>query len=202
MDDGARTRDPRDHNPMLCQLSYIHRQTIRASNRPAHGAPGGNRTPDRRIRNPLLYPTELQAQSAPAREVARASERPAAPDRRRARARTCGIVDDTGEACCSQPVGCWSGREDLNLRHPAPKAGALPGCATPRRIWVANRRRRIGCAPGGVNLLRNRRLPGPSGACEPHGGGPGRRRGPNSHARPRGCFCPGRRTSMLPLPPT
>src|SRR5437867_3362996 len=26
----------------------------------------------------------------------------------------------------------WSGREDLNLRHPAPKAGALPGCATPR----------------------------------------------------------------------
>ena len=27
----------------------------------------------------------------------------------------------------------WSGREDLNLRHPAPKAGALPGCATPRQ---------------------------------------------------------------------
>ena len=28
--------------------------------------------------------------------------------------------------------GIWSGREDLNLRPPAPKAGALPGCATPR----------------------------------------------------------------------
>jgi hypothetical protein len=28
----------------------------------------------------------------------------------------------------------WSGREDLNLRHPAPKAGALPGCATPRLV--------------------------------------------------------------------
>src|SRR5215470_1256972 len=26
-----------------------------------NGAPGGNRTPDRRIRNPLLYPSELQA---------------------------------------------------------------------------------------------------------------------------------------------
>ncbi len=26
----------------------------------------------------------------------------------------------------------WSGRKDLNLRHPAPKAGALPDCATPR----------------------------------------------------------------------
>ena len=25
-----------------------------------------------------------------------------------------------------------SGRQDLNLRHPAPKAGALPNCATPR----------------------------------------------------------------------
>ena len=27
----------------------------------------------------------------------------------------------------------WSGRGDLNTRHPAPKAGALPVCATPRR---------------------------------------------------------------------
>lgn len=26
----------------------------------------------------------------------------------------------------------WSGRRDLNPRHPAPKAGALPDCATPR----------------------------------------------------------------------
>ena len=28
----------------------------------------------------------------------------------------------------------WSGREDLNFRPPAPKAGALPGCATPRQM--------------------------------------------------------------------
>src|SRR4051812_47178926 len=26
----------------------------------------------------------------------------------------------------------WSGQKDLNLRHSAPKADALPGCATPR----------------------------------------------------------------------
>ena len=26
----------------------------------------------------------------------------------------------------------WSGRQDSNLRHPAPKAGALPDCATSR----------------------------------------------------------------------
>ena len=31
----------------------------------------------------------------------------------------------------------WSGREDLNLRHSAPKADALPGCATPRsRLFI------------------------------------------------------------------
>src|SRR6185437_13028367 len=30
----------------------------------------------------------------------------------------------------------WSGREDLNLRPPAPKAGALPGCATPRHFQL------------------------------------------------------------------
>src|SRR3546814_18008522 len=48
-----------------------------------------------------------------------------------------------------RPVACWPrctggsmlpprkweklvGRQDSNLRHPAPKEGALPGCATPR----------------------------------------------------------------------
>ena len=30
-------------------------------------------------------------------------------------------------------VGVWSGWRDLNSRHPAPKAGALPDCATPRK---------------------------------------------------------------------
>ena len=28
----------------------------------------------------------------------------------------------------------WSGWRDSNSRHPAPKAGALPDCATPRKI--------------------------------------------------------------------
>src|SRR5215469_18131518 len=30
------------------------------------------------------------------------------------------------------PIEVWSGRPDLNRGPPAPKAGALPGCATPR----------------------------------------------------------------------
>src|SRR3546814_8615436 len=38
-----------------------------------------------------------------------------------------------GGACSRRGNGRnWSGRQDSNLRHPAPKAGALPGCATPR----------------------------------------------------------------------
>ena len=40
----------------------------------------------------------------------------------------------------------WSGREDLNLRPPAPKAGALPGCATPRTDGLY------------INITRNSRL--------------------------------------------
>ena len=41
------------------------------------------------------------------------------------------------EGCCSIQLSYrrdrkWSGREDLNLRLSAPKADALPGCATPR----------------------------------------------------------------------
>ena len=31
-------------------------------------------------------------------------------------------------------LGKWSGRLDSNQRPPAPKAGALPGCATPRPV--------------------------------------------------------------------
>src|SRR5713101_8874834 len=40
-----------------------------------------------------------------------------------------------GFACISpnnQAEVYWSGRADLNRGPPAPKAGALPGCATPR----------------------------------------------------------------------
>ena len=47
----------------------------------------------------------------------------------------------------------WSGRQDSNLRHPAPKAGALPDCATPRRALPlgAGFRRRKFCEPSPVS---------------------------------------------------
>src|SRR5688572_15841259 len=64
--DGIRTRDGRNHNPGLYQLSYARHRGPRKLYRSAaagapDGAPGGTRTPDRRIRNPLLYPAELRA---------------------------------------------------------------------------------------------------------------------------------------------
>ena len=83
MNDGIRTHDNRDHNPGLYQLSYIHHYIL------LHGTPGRIRTCYPRLRRPMLYPDELQAQ-------------------------------------------IWSGWRDSNSRHPAPKAGALPDCATPR----------------------------------------------------------------------
>ena len=47
-----------------------------------------------------------------------------------------------------------SGRGDLNPRPPAPKAGALPGCATPRREQVRSRRSGTSCSAS------NQALPG------------------------------------------
>ena len=41
----------------------------------------------------------------------------------------------------------WSGREDSNFRPPAPHAGALPGCATPRTPRI------IGTRPYPVNSV-------------------------------------------------
>src|SRR5438132_7760929 len=38
------------------------------------------------------------------------------------------------------PICKNSGRDDSNLRPPAPKAGALPGCATPREATAGSTR--------------------------------------------------------------
>ena len=57
VDDGTRTRDTRNHNPMLYQLNYIHHIHFRLKN----GTPGGTRTPGPLLRRQLLYPPELQA---------------------------------------------------------------------------------------------------------------------------------------------
>ena len=46
-------------------------------------------------------------------------------------------------AHCLLLTDFWSGREDLNFRPPAPKAGALPGCATPRQLTSGHSTREL-----------------------------------------------------------
>src|SRR6266404_7103267 len=47
------------------------------------------------------------------------------------------------------PLCRKSGREDSNLRPPAPKAGALPGCATPREASAGSTR---SCRPAQLRV--------------------------------------------------
>lgn len=51
--DGSRTRDNRNHNPALYQLSYGHTQAYWGQTK--HGATGRNRTDDARAFNATLY---------------------------------------------------------------------------------------------------------------------------------------------------
>ncbi len=60
-----RTRDHRNHNPGLYQLSYSHHyffaNTLFAKNRLPDGTPERIRTFDLWLRRPTLYPAELRA---------------------------------------------------------------------------------------------------------------------------------------------
>jgi hypothetical protein len=66
------------------------------------GLPDWTRTSDPQLRRLMLYPPELRA------------------------------VRFLMSGSIGPPGPRWSGRVDSNHRPPAPKAGALPGCATPR----------------------------------------------------------------------
>ena len=83
------------------------------------GLPDWIRTSDPQLRRLMLYPTELRAGCE---------------------FKTCCMNDRSAPGIANRCVfgtasqhQDWSGREDSNLRPPAPKAGALPGCATPRK---------------------------------------------------------------------
>jgi hypothetical protein len=104
-DDGV-SDGARTHNPRI-HSPVLYRLSY--THRKICSAPGGSRTPDPRLRRPLLYPTELRAQ-ADCLLRSRGHFRPLP-------------SDSTFKE---------SGRRDSDPRPPAPKAGALPGCATPR----------------------------------------------------------------------
>ena len=53
----------------------------------------------------------------------------------------------------------WSGRKDSNLRPSAPKADALPGCATPRQAsyftWAEQFHRKVEARRSNLGVLGN-----------------------------------------------
>ena len=79
-----------------------------------------NRTRNPRLRRPVLYPVELPRPRVAAAALGRPAPRPtpAAPGK-----------EAPGT---NREARIWSGWRDSNSRHLAPKASALPGCATPR----------------------------------------------------------------------
>ena len=93
------------------------------------GAPGRTRTCNPRLRRPMLYPVELQAQihSAAGPPIERRRSKTFRPA---ARPFLAGVDQQPGR--CDGARRSWSGWQDSNLRPTAPKAVALPGCATPR----------------------------------------------------------------------
>ena len=76
---------------------------------------------------------------------------------------------------CLEGWDDWSGRQDSNLRPPAPKAGALPDCATPRPPTILSDRRNaavaVTAAGAGGSALRAGLAPECFRRC--YGGGPG-----------------------------
>ncbi len=99
------------------QLSY---------GRTKNGVSDGDRTHDHRSHNPVLYQLSYAHHLVHAELVRLRGLEPLTYGLEV----RCSIQLSYRRRC---PVwGIWSGREDLNLRPPAPKAGALPDCATPR----------------------------------------------------------------------
>ena len=127
---GARTHDTRNHNPVLCQLSYTHHIQLKgAPAKPSFGfvgkgetaergiqslsrrcgTPEGTRTPDLLLRRQLLYPPELQARMErvmgiePTQPAWKAGILPLNYTRRRC-LRKCQLgYDTTNPAACQSP---------------------------------------------------------------------------------------------------
>ena len=122
---------------MLCQLSYTHRPRApaecrcRSRNRindrcrRCKSAPGGNRTPDLRLRRPLLYPTELLAHNARISYLVKRIS----PDRLRQRQQDTGTeIRDTffrvGVTGFEPAAPCAQGRCATRLRYTPPNSAA------------------------------------------------------------------------------
>ena len=143
---GARTLSLWSHSPVLCQLSYAH-HTIAASyqlsaitdylarlarfERATHGS-GGRCSVLAELQARIVHSTLPPKYCA----IARSGTTNQSANERTVRLPrshwSLAMTRQQKRLRKSTQQLEWSGREDLNLRLPAPKAGALPGCATPR----------------------------------------------------------------------
>ena len=101
---------------------------MRSRNKIVFGAPGRTRTCNPRLRRPMLYPVKLQAHVSNITAHTTFDIEPLSPKLSIIRLRH------------FRPIKNWSGWRDSNPRHPAPKAGALPNCATPRHKTKASQK--------------------------------------------------------------
>ena len=118
---GARTHDTRNHNPVLCQLSYTHHMKF-------SGTPEGTRTPDPLLRRQLLYPPELQAHIM--------NGAPAKPSfRLRGERRDSGVSELSRLRGSERYAACLDVERVMGIEptRPAWKAGILPLNYTRRR---------------------------------------------------------------------
>ena len=130
--DGARTHDRWNHNPELYQLSYAHhcpaRYSTMFSNCPVGARCGSSLGCDGSSRTASIAGKPASTHPSPTRA---SSIQTGAPGR----TRTCNPRLRRPMLCPVELRAPWSGWRDSNPRPTAPKAVALPGCATPR---VAN----------------------------------------------------------------
>src|SRR4030065_59977 len=113
------------------QLSYAHHKIKKRAGQSTLAAPAihitlarpaGNRTGNRQLRRLVLYPIELRAQeerNKGARYEGRGEKPRHSP--------SSFPPDPSVLVSRPSPLSVWSGERDSNPRHPAPKAGALPG---------------------------------------------------------------------------
>ena len=132
VNDGIRTRDHRNHNPALYQLSYAHHNIYRISVALYYTDFCTTFYSAFPLSNQTFTAVGWRRKSPAARVVRPAGFEPATLGLEG----RCSIHMSYGR---SVDVGLlswkkWSGQQDSNLRPSAPKADALPGCAIPRNF--------------------------------------------------------------------